>query len=348
MLKSLHGEAWQEFRRHQAANVEFQSHRAAWPARLTRACLDRTKLPWLLVGYLVIAILVTWGEAWNDVACADGLCPIDMPSALTRTDRAEDILREVAGFMLGVQTGLLGVLSIAVALVTMIGQRDHADADVRVYYHESFAVPLAVSSLGLLSVLCLQLFWPSELLSPVFDANSRNLSAESALTGIHLLWLVANIFVYVQFTLTSLRFGQERHRIRFRALYTIRVSAPQDIYRGILRARYMQVPTRLPHYPASGVSMGPYYLIPPAEGAVVTLPGRARLRDVWLGPLSLAVRLWHRRLGEGHDRRHLAFLINFDGEVQGRVVLCRTHLGGELTNLERFLIRVAFRFGPAS
>ena len=250
--------------------------------------------------------------------------------------------------MLGVQTGLLGVLSIAVALVTLIAQRDHAEADVRVYYHESFAVPLAGSSLALLAALLIQLFWPAELFSPNTTNPTSNLSAEVVLTGMHLAWLVVNILLYSRFILISLSFGQEQQRVRFRTRYTANVSAPYDIFRAILRSQYFNAPAALPRFPTAGVSMGPHYMEPPSEGVVLTLRARSRLHDVWLGPLGYAIERWHGRARLAEASPALSFMVDFDSAFEGRVVLCRTHQGGEPTFLERQLFRACFRFKRSS
>lgn len=330
-----------------AANIDFRRNRDPWLLHIVRTCLGDNTIVTGLAAYGILAIGVALGEAWNDAACTIGPCPLLLPEGLTRTDRLEDVFREVAGFMLGVQTGLLGVLSIAVALVTLIGQRDHAEDDVRVYYHESFAAPLAGSSLALLAVLLGQLFWPLELFAPNTVAPSVNMTAEAVLTGVHVIWLLANIFLYVRFVLISLSFGQERQRTRFRARYTAKVSAPHNIFRGILRTRYLLAPTEFPLPFRGAVSMGPHYIEPPLEGVVLNLQRRSRLHDVWLGPVGFVAARRHRRAAIEGTLPAMSFMVDFDRAFEGRVVLCRVHEGGQLSFLERQLIRAAFRFRRA-
>jgi hypothetical protein len=344
---SLKARAWGEVARQRAANPAFRRNRDPLNVRILRTALGEGGLTTILLAYLAIAGAVTAGEVFNDAFCRIHDCPLLMPTGLLRTERTEDILRDFAGYMIGAQTGLLGVLSIAVALVTLIGQRAQASADVRVYYHESFAVPLAGSSLALLMVLCLQLFWPLNLLSPFYGVASENLITEIVLTAVHLGWLVANIALYARFTLISLSFGQDERRSRYRNLYSANVIVPRNMYQAIVRAQFLQCARRLP-LPKGvqpRISMAYAYVTPPLEAVFIRIRRPSKLDDVWLTPLSAGVWLWARRVGrQPGTTPALAFLIDFDRTLDRPHCLCRTTLGAQPNFVERYLIRISFRF----
>lgn len=300
----------------------------------------------ILFGYFVIAAAVTAGEVVNDAFCRTHECSLLLPATLMKTERMEDILRDFAGFMIGAQTGLLGVLSIAVALVTLIGQRAQAGADVRVYYHESFAVPLAGSSLALLMVLCLQLFWPMALLSPFYGVASENFTQEIVLTSVHLCWIGANIALYARFTFISLSFGQDERRSRYRSLYSANVIVPRNIYQAIVRAQYRQCAQRLPLPKGAEpkITMAYAYVTPPVEAVHIGVSRPSKLDDVWLTPLSVGIWLWAKRVGRSPSANPaLAFMVDFDRTLDRRHCLCRTTVGAQPNFVERQLIRVSFR-----
>lgn len=344
---SLKARAWGEVARHRAANPAFRRNRDPLHVRILRTVLGEGGLTTILFGYLLLAATVTAAETLNDAICRTNGCSLLLPETLIRTERTEDILRDFAGFMIGAQTGLLGVLSIAVALVTLIGQRAQAGADVRVYYHESFAVPLAGSSLALLLALCFQLFWPMALLSPYYGINSQNLTTEVILTSVHIGWLMANIALYARFTFISLSFGQDERRTRYRSLYSANVIVPRNIFQAIIRTQFSQCAQRLPLPKGAQprISMTYVYVTPPIEAVFIDIRRPSKLDDVWLTPLSVGVWLWARRVARRPGAAPvLAFIIDFDRTLDRRHCLCRTTIGAQPNFAERVLMRISFRF----
>ncbi|MGE3710704.1 MAG: hypothetical protein AB7G35_13610 [Hyphomicrobiaceae bacterium] len=73
----------------------------------------------------------------------------------TAAPEIKSLLTNVASYLITAQVGVLGVVSIAIGLVTIIAQRENASTDVQVYYHESLAFGVVASSIALLAVLCL-------------------------------------------------------------------------------------------------------------------------------------------------------------------------------------------------
>ncbi len=84
-------------------------------------------------------------------------------SGLPGTD-IKALLNTLAGYLITAQVGVLGVIAIAIGLVTLIVQTDDSRTDVQVYYHESLAVEVVASNLALLTVLVAQILWPLHFL----------------------------------------------------------------------------------------------------------------------------------------------------------------------------------------
>jgi hypothetical protein len=57
----------------------------------------------------------------------------------------KSIMLNVAGYLITAQVGVLGVITLALALVTLIAQRESASTDVKLYYHESLSFEIVAS-----------------------------------------------------------------------------------------------------------------------------------------------------------------------------------------------------------
>jgi hypothetical protein len=74
-----------------------------------------------------------------------------------------EFLKDVNSYLIAGQVGILGIIAVAVGIVTLLSQRNDrssATSDVRLYYSESLAYEVVTSGAALLVVLCVQLFWP--------------------------------------------------------------------------------------------------------------------------------------------------------------------------------------------
>ena len=72
-------------------------------------------------------------------------------------------LKDIASYYLAGQVAILGIVSMAVGVVTLITQRTEgvsARTEIRLYYVESFAYEVVTSGIALTLVLAVQLFWP--------------------------------------------------------------------------------------------------------------------------------------------------------------------------------------------
>src|SRR5262249_10202308 len=119
-----------------------------------------------------------------------------LPSFLPQWTSSADIkplLTNVASYLISAQVGLLSVVSIAIGLVTIIAQRENASSDVQVYYHESLAFGIVASSIALIAVLCVQLFWPAHFALHWVGYGTTLQVFKICLTTIHIVWLLLNL-----------------------------------------------------------------------------------------------------------------------------------------------------------
>ena len=120
-----------------------------------------------------------------------------------------------------------------------------SSTDVRIYYHESLAQEVVASSIALLTVLCVEIFWPGQWVAQMFGVAVPTNNFESLLTVIHVLWLVINLWALAHFVSLSLRFLQLTEHERIRESYTANWVVTNDITRRLERALYLGAPASL-------------------------------------------------------------------------------------------------------
>ena len=148
--------AWvrREVREHFRENASARRARYPRVTRLLHRIFDNGTFGLFIALYIAFALSVGFAEL---------VLPAYLPNSLPRWTGSTDIkslLTNVASYLITAQVGVLGVVSIAIGLVTIIAQRENASTDVQVYYHESLAFGVVASSIALLAVLCAQLLWP--------------------------------------------------------------------------------------------------------------------------------------------------------------------------------------------
>ena len=128
-------------------------------------------------------------------------------------------------------------MSVAVGLVTLIAQRDDrasTNTDIRHYYDGALAYEVVGSSVALLLILCVQIFWPFHLVVHALGFEQSDSFNRLSLTGLHLVWLVVNITAFAQFIAITLRFVEPKAREQLRERYTANTVVPDDLWRRIL------------------------------------------------------------------------------------------------------------------
>jgi hypothetical protein len=270
------------------------------------------------------------------------------------------LLKDAASYYISAQVGALGIVSIAIGLVTLIAQRQNARREIQIYYHESLAQEVVASSVALLVVLCIQIFWPLETLIRFLRIGIPSNTFEVALTAIHTAWLAINLSALAHFVALSLGFVQPNERENIRRRYTANWVIPNDLTERLLRARYIGASLSLsPEEDASSPIIAFGYELGDSEEVELQSSFRTPtlLYDVRMKLLSWAIRRWQHRcqfiltnVGQRqatNDRSRLVFKPSFDRALEGTVIWCTRHGGVSLTPFERLLIRWSFRFKKA-
>ena len=329
-----------EVRRQLARNAVARRARYPLGHRILHKLMAPATFGLFLRRYLILALALLALEA---------LLPARFVPALATGGPADEIMKSVPSYLLGAQIGLLGVISLALALVTMIAQRDDATTDVKLYYHESLFFGITASSLALAAVLCVQFFWPLQALLGWLAATPPLPVYKLALVALHMLWFVTNLWAAAHFIAVTFRFVQRRARERLRERYTANVVLPRDITRRLRQQNYATVDgaadRRGPHaWFGHGFSNNGQIELE------ATFAPNSALVDVRLAIVRWVVGRWRRRCLAGSSIPSrgrgpmLYFAPSLDQPMAGRVAWCRRNGGVPLTRFERWALRRAFRF----
>lgn len=283
--------------------------------------------------------------------------------APTRIVEYVDFSKDAAGFFLTAQVGFLAIITVAISVVTLLTQKDDGSAintDVRLYYVESHAYALTVSGIFLSIAIIVSLFAPLQYLFN-FLSNERYLAYfKFWVTAIHAVWLIANCALFFHFLNTTLQFVEPKSRARLRRQYIANEIVPFDIRRRLLKAYYINLSRNIlgenhgDDGPMISFGMGSISERESELEISRIFKVNSTLYDVWLLPVSFALRRWHRRCVDRSRSQtasrntrwhgHLAVLASFTQSHEGTSDLVVREGGVPLTRMERFLIRVGLRF----
>ena len=104
------------------------------------------RLSELLLFYLALEVVCIAAEWWITAKFA-GLFPD------WGTFDLSEFLKDINSYLIAGQVGILGIVAVAVGIVTLLSQRDDgssATTDVRLYYSESLTYEVATSGVALL------------------------------------------------------------------------------------------------------------------------------------------------------------------------------------------------------
>lgn len=323
--------------------------------RLLRRFFSTRKLGHYIIAYLPIAVFLPLLEV------ALTLLPFQLLTEwIAGPDPPVGVL-DVSGYLLGAQVGILGVVSLALALITLIAQRESSSTDIKVYYYESAAFEIVASCIALVGVLCLQLLWPLHALIDAAQLGNNLQVSKVALLYVHALWLVINLCGLAHFVFTTLGFVQQSQRERLRELYTANAVVPHDLFR-LLRQQVLaaaaveSVPIR-----SESTSVEPVvtFGIDFGEGSVESSSAFQRptkLHDVRMTWLYWVLHRWLARSatkgkeappavnGPRQPGPMICFPLQIDEPLRGMVGWCRRRGGAPLSKPEKLLLRLAFRF----
>lgn len=300
-----------------------------------------------LARYLIIDLAVLNVEAWSRI-----VAPAAATSAAA-TAQIVDVVKTVPSYLLGAQIGLLGVISLALALVTLIAQRDDATTDVKVYYHESMFFGITASGIALAAVLSIQFLWPLQTALHRLGGGSDSPAFKLALVGAHTAWFVVNLWAVAHFVSVTFRFVQRSARERLRERYTANVVVPRQLADRLRQQVYGAAGGRIdPGTPGAffGYSFGI------STGSEIELERDfapdTMLVNVHMGVVRWVLARWTQRCSAEPAPTGVAassgpriwFTPALDRPMRGRTAWCRRSGGVPLTAFERWALRRAFRF----
>lgn len=334
-----------EVRRQLAGNPV--ARRARYPAghRILRALIG-APFSLLLARYLIFDLAVLDVEAWSGIFVQG---PSAMPAALAA--QAVDIVKTVPSYLLGAQIGLLGMISLALALVTLIAQRDDASTDVKIYYHESMFFGITASGIALAAVLSIQFLWPLQTVLHRLGGGSASPVFKLSLVAAHTAWFVVNLWAVAHFVSVTFRFVQRSARERLRERYTANVVVPRQLTDRLRQQVYGAAGGRIdPGAPGAffGYSFG--------TGSEMEIERdfapNTMLVDVHMGVVRWVLARWAKRCSAermppapgARSGPRIWFTPTLDRAMRGRVAWCRRNGGVPLTAFERWALRRAFRF----
>lgn len=339
---------------HMRTNPAIQDAGPPLAHRLLERLLTR-RFGLLLTIYLGVALASVLVEVLVGLRVVSPLFRIPAAEATRIVDLAP-------GVAITAQTGVLAVITLALALVALVAQRDDAPADVRIYYRQSLAFEIAASCLALVAVLSVQSAWPLHVAAHMFLSIPENVAPKFGLTLLHLGWLLLNVVAVSHFIVVTLGFVQRSSRERMRWRYISRVLFADDLRRRLREP--LLAASLATEFPAEGddgsavtVNRLPFFGFDGGEPEVVVrLRDPARLVDVNLPLLRWAVRSWAGRAQRGAltaaDRPRtlasgassLRLPIPLDEIQRGDVVLCRRRGGVPMNRMERVAVRMSMRF----
>jgi hypothetical protein len=356
LLGSLRAQIRHDIRSLSRDNRTLRQARYSAPRRLLGGLIVNRTISQFLVLYALVLLVVLLSE-WAGNRYFHSLLPGYTGQA------PRDFLKDIGSYLIAAQIGILAIVSVAVAVVTLLSERNDGSSvntDIRLYYVESYSYELAISGVALLVVLTLQLFWPSQHILHVLGLGGRDYTFKLALASLHALWFTFNLFLFLQFITTTLRFVEPSTRERLRERYSANEVIPRDAGKRIMRALYYTAPQQmfgkdvLSEGPSIGFghSLGLGDASTPEITTVFSRP--MRLVDVRLKPLQWVLRRWQHRVRKAPRSRprfgqpawngQLTISANFDEIYDGRSDWVQRRGGVPLTGPERWIIKRCFRF----
>jgi hypothetical protein len=341
-------------------NIALRRARYSLGRRALRAAVVGRSVGQFLLLYafvVLVALLAEWGVG-RYLYCS-------LPNYSESFDSG--FVKDLASYLIAGQIGILAIVSVAVAVVTLLSERSGGAAvntDIRLYYVESYSYELAISGVALLLVLTVQLFWPLHHILVAIGWGAADDWCKLVLSVVHTLWFCVNLLLFLQFITTTLRFVEPNTREALRERYSANEVIPRDAKKRLLRLYYWRAPEHMfgaaPLKEGPGIAFGYGSTLDDRATAEITITFRApsRLVDVRLRPLQWALARWQKRVRERPQGRRqygqsrwpdsLTVLPNFDGVLDGQCNLVTRRGEVPLSGVEKWVIRRCFRFASAA
>jgi hypothetical protein len=311
--------------------------------------------------YFVLDIATVIGEFLLAHYSPDWIPPWSASGPAPAPD-VKSMMLNVAGYLITAQVGVLGVITLALALVTLIAQRESASTDVKLYYHESLSFEIVASSVALLAVMCAQLLWPVQFLLHRLGLGTSLQAFKLGLLGAHSAWLLINLAGLAHFIATTFNFVQQSAREELRERYTANVVQPREMTARLRQQLYGLARQELLRADEADKDERSF-----AFGFDFGSPYDTEIQSTFKRPMGLydvrmiwvrwVLRRWTARCNRagaskassarrrlGNQDPVLWFTPHIDHPLNGAVGWCRRRGGVPLTNSERWLLRCAFQF----
>jgi hypothetical protein len=176
---SLRRRVRREIKAHLSDNPAIRRARYSFFQRAARFLIVGRSLPTFLAAYLLLDLALVGAEI---------VFNFYFPRALPGWTAPEikSLLKDIASYLIAAQVGILGIVSVAIGIVTLISQRDDrssTNTDVRLYCMESLAYEVVLSGAALLIVLCVQLLWPTQFFTHLVRFGGTDLVFKTVLTA---------------------------------------------------------------------------------------------------------------------------------------------------------------------
>ncbi|MDM9645792.1 hypothetical protein [Rhizobium sp. S163] len=357
MTGSVNTTVRREVSDHFRKNPAARSTRYPLPHRLLRDFFSIAKFPRFLGLYAALDVAIVLAEILVGRFAPEiisGAAIFGPPQEL------KSFVLNASSYLITAQVGVLGVISLALALVTLIAQRESSSVDVQVYYHESLSFEVVASCIALLAVLCGQLLWPAHFLAHWVGFGGHSQVFKLGLLTIHVVWLLLNLGGLAHFITVTFGFVQQSEREKLRERFTAHVILPAEMTRRFREQVYgaanMASLGGSTSANAPSVFFGHDVGEPYDEEIVATFSKPVTLLDVRMKWVGWALRRWAVRSEQlptasnvtgflGAHEPTIWFTPDLNGVLKGRVVWCRRRGGQTLTAVEKFVLKRAFSFG---
>lgn len=312
VVGSLRAAAKAEVLAKQRRNPAAVANRYSFLHRVARHAYSKVRAGPLLIGYILLALAIEAGVVANDFYCRSFGALVPLPSFLKSSQELIVGLRDISGFLIASQIGLLGVIAIAVALVTLLGDRNETRMHTRAYFSQTMVRSIAESTGALLVVLTIQVFWPLDVLRKELFAGPEVVTGPVSLSAIQAVWGAVNLGATTYFVVLSLAYANPDERQRHVMRFQTNVSHPRELARRIAGIRFRELLSAyITMFPAKRIGVYAASYFPGA--AVVRAPKGAEweLVDVWQRPLKFALKRWLESAHVSHTGSYPSPFISF-------------------------------------
>jgi len=344
MFGSIERWAKREVGRQLGANPVARRARYGIARRLLRVLFAQASFWRFITCYLVVDLVLL---------CAEGaqgsLAPNMIPAWISAHDvSVRAALETVPSDLFGTQATVLGVISLALALITLLVQRDDAATDIHVYYHESLFFGITASCLALITVLAVQFAWPLQSVLHMLGFGSVSPIYKAVLLASQIIWFTLNMVGVAHFTMITFSFVQRSARERLREQYTANHLMPAEMA-GRIRSHLFQLSGwQTGSQPGLGGGGG-YFALQPSDQHDVEISRKvsapSELFDVRMELANWVLDHWIKRFrDEAGPRPSLWVMLALGHTLNGEIRWFRRRGGPPLSWPERFVLKRAFRF----